>query len=95
MDLISTLPFAVRKAQLLLPHWYRLQLVILLSHTLGLLLHGSGEVTIERVLRSDDVHLQVLGAVAAFLALTCALLIWHDNDPWLIFVKDADLVPYG
>ena len=95
VNLVTTLPFAVRKAQLLLPHRYRLQLVVLLSHTLRLLLHGSGEVTIERILRSDDIHLQVLGAVAAFLALTCALLIRHNDDPWLIFVKDADLVPYG
>ena len=94
MNLVTTLPFAVREAQLLLPHRYRFQLVILLSHTIGFLLHGSGEVTIERILRSNDVHLQVLGAVAAFLALTSALLIRHNDDPWLIFVKDADLVPY-
>ena len=59
------------------------------------LMHGSGEVTIEGVLRSDNVHLQVLGAVASFLTLSSALLIWHDDYPWLILVEDADLVPNG
>ena len=87
--------FAVRKAQLLLLHRYRFQLVYILPCTLRFLRHGSGEVTIERVLRSDDVHLQVLGAVASLLTLPGALLVWHDDNPWLTFIKYADLLPYG